>query len=403
MNKIGKVISLARKKAGLTQESFAAKLGITPQAVSKWENDVGYPDVTLLPAISRILDISLDELFGTESYEAEITAHFPENKNGLPFLCSFGDVGCYSDKTLEKYSREDGIALFADGSTAYIAERMAINQGKGEIRFYKGTPDPNRLVGQTNYEKTFGEFDSIDFSLDLGTELEIISAKDGIGRVYAEGTETFIALIKPQILAKTLTLSARKNGHSESWQGNKIIIYTPFDKGKCFTLKIGGACEAKAETFFEELSLHVSGSGEFEAKGCDTMEVTVLGSSEVKIGTVNTQANCTINGSGELKIGRANNMKAIISGSCDVSIGRATGDMDFTVNGSGDVQAAGEVKLLKLAINGSGDFRGKDLTVDEADLRVGGSAHIRIGRIKGHSTEKLSENSTLVVDHRGNQ
>jgi transcriptional regulator with XRE-family HTH domain len=42
MNKIGKVISLARKKAGLTQESFAAKLGITPQAVSKWENDVGY-------------------------------------------------------------------------------------------------------------------------------------------------------------------------------------------------------------------------------------------------------------------------------------------------------------------------------------------------------------------------
>jgi len=43
------------------------------------------------------------------------------------------------------------------------------------------------------------------------------------------------------------------------------------------------------------------------------------------------------------------------------------------------------------------------LTVDEADLRVGGSAHIRIGRIKGRSTEKLSENSTLVVDNRGNQ
>lgn len=403
MNKIGAVISNARKKAGLTQEALAAKLGITPQAVSKWENDVGYPDVTLLPEISKTLDISLDELFGTENSEAEITVRFPENKNGLPFVCSFGEVGCYSDKTVEKYTAEDGVVLFTDGSAAYIAEGMVINQGKGEIRFGKGTFDTKRqLKGQTSYEKTFREFDSIDLSLGLGTELEIISAKDGIGRIYAEGNEEFIALIKPQISAKTLTLSARKNGNLDGWRGNKIIIYAPFNKGKRFALRISGACEAKAEPFFEELSVHISGSGELEAKSCDTLELAVSGSSDVNIGAINTSANCRISGSGDLKIGTVNNIKATVSGSCDVSIGTATGVMDFSVNGAGDVEAGGDAKLLKLAINGAGDFKGKALTVDDAELTVGGSADIHIGHIKGRSTEKLSENSTLTVDRRGN-
>ena len=102
-----------------------------------------------------------------------------------------------------------------------------------------------------------------------------------------------------------------------------------------------------------------------------------------------------------MKIGTVNNIKATVSGSCDVSIGTATGVMDFSVNGAGDVEAGGDVKLLKLAINGAGDFKGKALTVDNAELTVGGSADIHIGHIKGRSTEKLSENSTLTVDRRG--
>ena len=40
MKEFGSLISVNRKKANLTQEAFAAKLGITPQAVSKWENGV---------------------------------------------------------------------------------------------------------------------------------------------------------------------------------------------------------------------------------------------------------------------------------------------------------------------------------------------------------------------------
>ena len=59
---LGERIAEGRKKCGYTQESFAELLDVTPQAVSKWENDISCPDIQLLPKISQILGISVDEL-----------------------------------------------------------------------------------------------------------------------------------------------------------------------------------------------------------------------------------------------------------------------------------------------------------------------------------------------------
>ena len=53
-----------RKKCGLTQEELAEKLGVTFQAVSKWENAKAAPDIALLPGIAKIFDITTDDLFG---------------------------------------------------------------------------------------------------------------------------------------------------------------------------------------------------------------------------------------------------------------------------------------------------------------------------------------------------
>ncbi len=57
-------ISKLRKQNGLTQEQLATRLGITSQAVSKWENGQSCPDVSLLPILSDVFRISMDELFG---------------------------------------------------------------------------------------------------------------------------------------------------------------------------------------------------------------------------------------------------------------------------------------------------------------------------------------------------
>ena len=60
----GKRFQELRKKHQYTQEDIANKLNITPQAVSKWENDISAPDITLLKEISDIFNITIDDLLG---------------------------------------------------------------------------------------------------------------------------------------------------------------------------------------------------------------------------------------------------------------------------------------------------------------------------------------------------
>ncbi len=61
---IGKRIAQNRKRLGLTQDALAEKLGVTAQAVSKWENDQSCPDITTLPRLAQIFGISTDALLG---------------------------------------------------------------------------------------------------------------------------------------------------------------------------------------------------------------------------------------------------------------------------------------------------------------------------------------------------
>lgn len=64
MNAIGKNIHTLRKQNGFTQEELAGKLGVTYQAVSKWENDTTAPDISLLPELAAVFGTSIDALLG---------------------------------------------------------------------------------------------------------------------------------------------------------------------------------------------------------------------------------------------------------------------------------------------------------------------------------------------------
>lgn len=63
---LGNKIARCRKNLSITQDALAQQLGVTNQAVSKWESDQCCPDVTLLPKLADIFGITIDELFGRE-------------------------------------------------------------------------------------------------------------------------------------------------------------------------------------------------------------------------------------------------------------------------------------------------------------------------------------------------
>ncbi len=64
---LGKQISFYRKELNMTQDALAQKLGVSNQAVSKWEADQCCPDIGLLPAMADLFGISMDTLFGRET------------------------------------------------------------------------------------------------------------------------------------------------------------------------------------------------------------------------------------------------------------------------------------------------------------------------------------------------
>ena len=73
-NIIGTTIAALRREKGLTQDALAAQLGVSAQAVSKWENGLSCPDILMLPEIAEFFDVSVDALFGRESVNAAVPA-----------------------------------------------------------------------------------------------------------------------------------------------------------------------------------------------------------------------------------------------------------------------------------------------------------------------------------------
>lgn len=66
-NTIGENIKIMRRKCGFTQEELATRLSVTPQAISKWENGNGTPDISQLVPLSQVFGITTDSLLGVVS------------------------------------------------------------------------------------------------------------------------------------------------------------------------------------------------------------------------------------------------------------------------------------------------------------------------------------------------
>ena len=113
---LGKRISELRKRKGITQDQLAEEMGVSSQAVSKWENDISCPDIGLLPQLSDYFGVTLDELMRGER-EKEVQM-IPETERKDPsklimrirILSSDGDkVNVNLPMSLVKMGLESGM------------------------------------------------------------------------------------------------------------------------------------------------------------------------------------------------------------------------------------------------------------------------------------------------------
>lgn len=102
---LGKRIIANRKRLGLTQDQLAEKLGLTAQAVSKWENDLSCPDISILPKLADIFNITTDELLGREAplpvCDTTVVSDEADHENGFTYDSESGKMDLHWNGKLE--------------------------------------------------------------------------------------------------------------------------------------------------------------------------------------------------------------------------------------------------------------------------------------------------------------
>ena len=129
MSQLSQTLSTLRKKNNLTQEEFGAKLGVSAQSVSKWENSISMPDICLLPMIAETLGVSIDELFGIENPSfKKTTDDFPEeiHKRIFEDIASWFDEKDSSD-VLKQYDDEK----LKDAASVVFTRKGAVFENNG--------------------------------------------------------------------------------------------------------------------------------------------------------------------------------------------------------------------------------------------------------------------------------
>lgn len=160
MQQIGENISRFRKDRNMTQEDLAQRLGVTPQAVSKWERGTGVPDVALIADICRLLKVHADVLLGIETFsfcENQDTAAEREIKQNLiaePLLIEVGAgmISCiteglktdYVNQCRKKLAAATGMLL----PIIRIRDAEELKENEARIVSY------DRILQQQEYSET---------------------------------------------------------------------------------------------------------------------------------------------------------------------------------------------------------------------------------------------------------
>lgn len=175
---LGRRIARLRLSRTATQERLAKELNVSPQAVSKWENDINYPDISLLPDLARFLGVSVDELLSGASASAQESVAAQES-------------------TVEKNTAE--VVSVAADEPAEIVEESAEQDNQGIATQSSGFSF-GKLFGKSmvKVEKN----DEADGSKKKGVRLGNGSAKHGLHVYVVSDDGDVVDMCVPLGLAK---------------------------------------------------------------------------------------------------------------------------------------------------------------------------------------------------------
>lgn len=175
---LGRRIARLRLAKTATQERLAKELNVSPQAVSKWENDINYPDISLLPDLARFLGVSVDELLSGASASAQESASVQES-------------------TAEK-SAAEVVSVAADEPAEIVEE--PVEQGNQGIATQSSGFSFGKLFGKSmvKVEKN----DEADGSKKKGVRLGNGSAKHGLHVYVVSDDGDVVDMCVPLGLAK---------------------------------------------------------------------------------------------------------------------------------------------------------------------------------------------------------
>jgi len=439
-----------RKQKNMTQEDLALRIGVTGQAVSKWENDQSYPDITLIPTLAEILDTDIHYLFG-KATPSKPAVDFPETYNNMPLVHSANDVACYSNK--EVASKDSTGVKFADGSTAELSNRLVVNQGQGDITLVSQDTLQsgnwkfwNSAEGnETEKDFEFGTTDSAEIAVLLN-ECEIVRSADDKTRVHAEGAPWFMELLQVNVVDNKLVISFDEDHqlNNVSKDGNHIVVEVPYDRGQTLDVEINGSGTLISEIpFYEKANVKINGSGCVEGNEFGSCRTGINGSGELNVKKI-TDFGLSVNGSGSVEVENTETTDVTINGSGDVVLGCAKtltigingsgllenkrliggGDVSVKISGSGNVQigngdftkgtlsisGSGEIHcgksecdIINMEIKGVGSIKAKEITTRIAHIVIHQKGDVVLGHVTETATEQIKEDGTIKILKRGKE
>lgn len=117
--KIGSIIKKLRTEKKITQDNLATAIGVTPQAISRWESEGGYPDIELLPALADFFSVSIDELLGYKlSVREQELANIKKEMNHLSEVGTVQQRISFARASFAKFPNDAKIKSYLAASLA---------------------------------------------------------------------------------------------------------------------------------------------------------------------------------------------------------------------------------------------------------------------------------------------